>query len=460
MSNAVAFESHIGESLLIRNQFINSFKQLGPPDHLHIINCDGDVNAGDKTDDYKQSCFLHLVGLDNSSVSSMAATIARLLTTQNLKAWFDDLTVIRGTLSTFNPFSAIDVRVQVSLPGGVFSYGINQDDQKVDIDKFQDIFWHEIYVVSILRSWSLEPPVSSTLGPLYRENVFPDERSIIKFLKSAYHVYSESSTTFEVHSFDGNFLICYVKSILNALGRSDLLLKWVDGSLFNLPPLEIDEFTNLAYLQGLVFASRQSEAFNKLKIDFDSERSTSQLYFEYDFLFNRKDFNLANKIAKLLVLKQSSNALSWLNYASTQIELDLHEDALISLNSAPVNNYQPNPEMEFYKTLKPASRFCHVRENVDLLEQLTLIPDGTAQEPLSNPILKSVYRILAKMAAKLTWDGLLTLRNKIFVMETEDMIFLPENQRLCEKWLDDLFLVLVVNLDVVQRLEVLLEHKE
>ena len=462
MSNAVAFESHVGESLLTRNQFLNSFKQLGPPDHLHIINCEKDVNAGDKTDDYKQSCFMHLIGLDNSSVSSMAATIARLLTSQNLKAWFDQQTVIRGTLSTFNPFSAIDVRVQVSLPGGVHSYGINQEDKEISIDKFQEIFWHEIFVVSVLRSYSLPTPVSSTLGPLFRENVFPDDRAIVKFLKSAYFVYSHSSASFAVHSLDGNFLISYVKAILGDLGRSDLLQKWLDGSLIGVDPLLSDKYVKLAQLQALLAIDQEAISFNKLQHLFSGDNEDdllSLLYFEYSHLLKNKNFQQCAKVAQLIVYNHPSHAKSWINYANALFELEQYEDALVALNSCPMNNFEDDPKIEFYRTLKPNARYCHVREHVDILEQLTLIPDGSDSNFLQHsklfqslpPILKDAHLILAKMTNILTWDGLLKLRNKVFVMELNEELEMSDTQkRLCEKWLDDLFLVIFTYLDVVR----------
>ena len=447
--NAVAFETHVGESLLTRNQFLNSFKQLGPPDHLHIINSESDVSAGDKTDDYKQSCFMHLVGLDNSSVSSMAATIAKLLTSKNLKAWFDEQTSIKGTLSTFNPFSAIDVRIQVSLPGGVHSYGVDANDKQINIDEFKDLFWHELYVVSILRAHTLPTPVSSTLGPLYRENVFPDEKTLLKFLKSAYFVYLESSPNFAVHPLQGNFLLSHIKSILNDLGRMDLLSKWIDGSLFKeLTPLidQPDPYLPLAMIHGLAASHQQAMAFKHLQ----QLPTLLHLLFYQHILKSNHNHPMCSKVYKAILFQQPSHPQVWLNYAHCLVTLEDYELALIALNSCPISNHDALPSIEFYRTPKPTARFCHIREHIDVLEQLTLIPDGSDSKFLSNSkqyaampgVLKETYQLLCKMTHTLTWDGLLKVRNKVFVMDTQDSQPQQPPQRLCEKWLDDLFLVI------------------
>eukprot|EP00834_Sanchytrium_tribonematis_P004549 NODE_230_length_12188_cov_0.969890.p3 type:complete len:477 gc:universal NODE_230_length_12188_cov_0.969890:3895-2465(-) len=463
MSMAAAFEGRIGESLLVRSQFISSFKQLGPPDHMHIINSDKDVMAGDKTDGYKQSCFLHLVGLDNSSVSSMAATIARILNSQNIKAWFEDQSVIKGTLSTFNPFSAVDVRVQVSLPGGVHSYGVNQQGHEVKIEEFSELFWHELYVVSVLRSYTLDVPVSSTLGPLFRENVFPDERSIIKFLKSAHYVYSESSTTFAVNSEDGNFLLFYIKKILNDLGRNDLMLDWIEGSKYGLPKLYYDRFIKVAYLQGLINTQQEQLAFNELAEIFDygnnHEDLSSVLHFEFHYLKAKSDFKSLQIVSKMLIKISPQNAKVWLDYATILIKLREFGSALIVLNSCPMIHFDDEPKIEFYRTLKPSARYCPIRENIDLLEELTLIPDGTDSKYLKKQrqyqsmpkFLKLAYGILVNVVEELSWDGFLELRNLVFVMEQQNLIDSEDSKRLCERWLDDLFIVFYFNIASLRR---------
>ena len=124
-----------------------------------------------------------------------------------------------------------------------------------------------------------------------------------------------------------------------------------------------------------------------------------------------------------------------------------------------MSNFESAPKVEFYRTIKPLARYCHVRENVDILEQLTLIPDGSSSEFLQHTrlfeslpsILQSAHGLLVKIANEVSWEKLLEMRNAVFVMESsEEMVNLnAEQKRLCEKWLDDLFLVLCIHLDVV-----------
>ncbi|SCU77659.1 LAFA_0A02762g1_1 [Lachancea sp. 'fantastica'] len=102
-------------------------------------------------------------------------------------------------------------------------------------------------------------------------------------------------------------------------------------------------------------------------------------------------------------------------------------------------------------------------QEVASLEDSDLLRRNTMASQLSSS-LTYAYEILMSMVSEIGWNRLLELRSEIFVMERERSeeftpVLQPEfkTKRLCEKWLDDLFLGLYEDLKITYNAH---EHRE
>lgn len=59
--------------------------------------------------------------------------------------------IIKAIFCIYDPVSKIDVRVEVSIPGGTNVYSVDQDNVKAPLT---DIQWNVVFISSILRSFN------------------------------------------------------------------------------------------------------------------------------------------------------------------------------------------------------------------------------------------------------------------------------------------------------------------
>ncbi|PJF16956.1 S family protein [Paramicrosporidium saccamoebae] len=151
--------------------------------------------------------------------------------------------------------------------------------------------------------------------------------------------------------------------------------------------------------------------------------------------------------------------------ARALIKMEKYEAALIAMNTCPV---APNPEPEAIRIL-PTTKPWIPRKNRSLQDEVSQSPsEDSILERLKGSrlrgALKQAYDVLVELVAATGWDDLLKLRSRIFLMEEEyraqrtdrrpsdvsEMEQIPlddhpppkTGKRLCERWLDQLFMVL------------------
>jgi hypothetical protein len=135
-------EEILHESIEARTEALATLRELGPPDLVHLIKV-SPRNPGKQSGIYH-----HVTGVDASSSASLAAYINTLTYT----AFDQKVTKItEGIYCCYNAFSRLDMRVQVTIPGSVESYYI---DERGDKGHATDELWLETYLCSVLRAYS------------------------------------------------------------------------------------------------------------------------------------------------------------------------------------------------------------------------------------------------------------------------------------------------------------------
>lgn len=251
--------------------------------------------------------------------------------------------------------------------------------------------------------------------------------------------------------------------------------------------LEIDgvELINKALLQ-LEDSKSQST---------DSDYKAELLCIQAEFLLKvKQDYKLARRIAQDAVNCSPSEFRPWYLLTESYIKLKDIENALLTLNACPMT---PLKEKYALKRVVPLSsdNSLHLPLPIDAVyeEVSSLDPQDiqkehkNADQTLANlaasnlkSIFQLTYRLLTEIVQITGWENLLKFRSKVFVMEEEYQVSSTEevdrtvdgpngelppvttaqedggkqtnskislrSKRLCERWLDNLFMLLYEDL--------------
>lgn len=137
------FEDDAHQVLAIRTDSLQSLRELGPPDLLHLTKQPAKSNSASK----QFAVYHHVTGVDASSSASLAAYINTLVYSPADK----QNKVTSGLYCCYNAFSRVDMRVQVTIPGTVESYCVDERGNKMEATEEH---WLETYLCSVLRAYS------------------------------------------------------------------------------------------------------------------------------------------------------------------------------------------------------------------------------------------------------------------------------------------------------------------
>ncbi|CAL9737381.1 protein Bch1p [Monosporozyma servazzii] len=220
--------------------------------------------------------------------------------------------------------------------------------------------------------------------------------------------------------------------------------------------------------------------------DYRSELLCVQVNFLIDI---KRDFKLAQNLAQTAVNCAPSEFQPWYLLSKSYIKLNDIENALLSLNACPMQSIK---EKYLLKRVVPfqSDSSLHLPLPMDaVLEGVTSLNPQDIQQEHKNadPVLTNLaasglkatfpyaYQLLTEIVQKTGWENLLKIRSKLFVMEDEyqnstdevykaggvnesnvaiksDMGSIDTSssylraKRLCERWLDNLFMLLYEDL--------------
>lgn len=461
------YESNMNEILAARTEFMRNggFHGLGPHDLVHIVKVPrswtsnlssyyGGLSSSSHNRPKEIGSYHYAIGVDCSSSASIAAYLNSLTymlsdspstSRSSSTTWFSrhPWKITKTTFCCYNAYTNIDVRIEARIPGGVKCYAVDSQGQRLPSPDD----WNEIWTSSILRALSddgqIRQPGIRRLDPC----IYTDT-NITKLKEIFVDLFSKSvslgcPSDIQSCSILYNHLTMNLMSHFKNIGRPDILIDILLST-----PNSRETFGALiseCYLDS----NRQYDAisllFTQLKTGFISS-NFSLIAVQCNFLLKRKDYNRAIQLSKLAVELAPTEFLSWSLLCEAYIGLERYDNALLTLNSCPMLSIREKDQMRqppYYKIHYPI-REKYEATNITEHEHVDDILQGLQSIHLKGTFL-SAYDYLCRIEKSIGWDNLLSLRASIFIMEeeyNENESKGPCNKRLCERWLDHLFMVL------------------
>ncbi|CAI5759827.1 unnamed protein product [Candida verbasci] len=513
-------EDYSGQCLVERTARLIQFVDLGAPDLCNIQK----ISLSSKTE---ISTFLYFTGVDVSNTASIAAHLQSLsnLMTSKSQYWFGEKKhwkVPQLTYCTFNAFSKIDLRVTVHIPGKFEIQIVNQDGKILQIEKLSsndlDKLWQETFITSIVRAVlendeGIDENFNKIGGLVEIRKINPFNNGIV-----SKELLNNFLIGFETLFFQGHKLGCNIEypqpTIVNNY-LVDGFLKVIQltqsydrgltilNRLYKTEPMIISLIAKLQLLK-----QDEIEAVKTMNLGIlQNKRDSNLLILQAEFCLNKKKPELALELAKQAVKSSPSDFKTWSLLVKVYTKLGDFENALLTLNSCPMNSHKEKYQLKRVVPIK-SNDDLHLPSPLDVtlddvsnlqsneisFEQKNLDPQ-LINLPATN--LKSTfskaYDLLTDIVIKTGWESLLKYRAKVFVMEEEyrkdknnghikknstsststltvnnnedvsstigikspestdkinDLEFQDEfrKKRLCERWLDNLFMLLYEDL--------------
>ncbi|SCU98575.1 LAFA_0G18866g1_1 [Lachancea sp. 'fantastica'] len=439
--------------------------------------------------------FLYSVGVDTSDPTSIAVYLKNLadLISEKPQNWFGKqkhYKVARVTYATWNAFRKCDVEVVVHIPGAVQSYILDTRGEVLQVPQAErEILWTETFVCGVVRAITvmtdnveegevnnvvetriLNPLTSGELGEVSDRfiDAFPLVYSQGQNLGAPCNVATSSRTN--------NYLCETLLHVTRLTQNFDRCRKMLTGLLEKHPECVV-------LLVRLLFdADLKIDAISLLHEEFSKQRSSLTNYrsellcVQAQFLLEQqKDFSAAQMLAQAAVDCAPSEFKPWHLLVRSYIGLNDIENALLALNGCPVTPHKEKYTFKRVVSLGQDSPNLHLPLPIDvILEDVTSLSStdvANEHKALSSSLLnlpaatlkanaKTRYKYLTEIALKTGWEALLKYRSKLFVMEEEYQVTstpppdsgstgspdLIRGKRLCERWLDSLFMVLYEDL--------------
>ncbi|KAF1974787.1 chaps-domain-containing protein [Bimuria novae-zelandiae CBS 107.79] len=410
------FEEELSSAIEARSETLNTLRELGPPDLVHLI-------KQPIRDPKKQvGVYHHVTGIDASSSASLAAYINTLTFSPHDKQH----KVVSGLYCCYNAFSRLDMRVQVFIPGTVESYCI---DERGDKRVATDDLWLETYLCSVLRAYSYADDGSGDtikkIVGVRRFNPITSTESEHKFLDAAERLFFNgwqlgSDPEIQVPNLVSNHLTTGLLHYIHTTGRYASGINLFEKLRTKDP--EISSLLARVYIEAdeeVKAVQLLHEAIQELPMDY------SLLDCQADFCNKKGRGDLALEIAKRSVVSAPSEFGTWARLAEIYVSLEQWDLALLTLNSCPMFTYQdkdaprmPEPQRVFLPIMPEAVCDEIIDTGVDDMELVHPTLRKLHAAGFKGTFLKA-YMLLTEITKKIGWDQLLRIRSQVFVMEEE-----------------------------------------
>ncbi|KAG7845333.1 hypothetical protein KL941_003178 [Ogataea angusta] len=475
-------EKTIGESLDERTSILENISDLGPPDMVHLKK----HNSSSSSKHPFLGTFLYYTGADVSNSATIAALLNSLsnIIGEEPQIWFGKekhWKVTEATYCTYNVFSKVDVRVTCKFPGQVESYMIDGLGNKVSET---DRLWTETFVSAVVRALiSADADVDdfTSVVEIRKINPFLNKECASLFVKGFEELYNEGpklgcSEDLQVPTRCNNYLVdAFVKCI-------QLTGMWEEGVAI-LSRITQEDHT-ASYLIAKLYLLNNQE-IKAVKVMYDTIKLNpldgEMLTLQAQYCLNKKKLDLALPIAIKAVNSTPSYFKPWSVLVETYIQKGDYEKALLTLNSCPMVTHKDKFVLK--RVNNPQSEDLHLPLPMDVtlpnVTSLSSLDIAAEHEKVDHNLLNlaaanlkstfaKAYKLLTDIVLETGWESLLKYRTKVFVMEDE---FKKENaqpsldsssgsseaangsagsqfkkKRLCERWLDNLFMLLYEDL--------------
>ncbi|KAG4304407.1 hypothetical protein PORY_002117 [Pneumocystis oryctolagi] len=415
-------ESELGESIASRTESLINFRELGPPNLVHLIK----HQPQSKNKDI--STYHYVLGVDASSSASLAAYLNNLTySIDKEQAWFrkDQPWEIHTGLfwCIYNAFSRVDIHVKMKIPGGIESTAI---DEHGNIRDITPEMWTETFLCEILRWLQFSDDYTYQLPGLRKLNPITSIELEEKFLNACSQLFSKGwklgcGPEIQIPDLINNNLTNGILKYLDITGRYAIGI-----NLFE--KLRLKNSGIVPFLAKLYFL--MDEEFIAIDLLNESLKlnpvNYSSLILQAEYLMRKKCYDLALQCAKKAVNYAPSEFITWEVLTQVYIVLEDYKMALLTLNSCPIYTYYEKDSCRMPEPVK-----AHFPTPIDVDDyQLTpneMYRNNNSIDPallrLPAPSLKGnflrAYDLLVKIVTKIGWDQLLKFRSSVFIMKEE-----------------------------------------
>lgn len=436
--------------------------------------------------------FLYCAGVDTSDPTSIAVFLKNMADTisEEPQIWFGkhkNFKVAKISYSTWNSFRQCDLNVVIHIPGAVQSYILDSKGEIIQIEEAEhDLLWAETFISGVVRSIMMmrdnfeEGEVNSVvetriLNPLSSGEIGDVTEAFIRLFPLVYERGAilggpcDVAAVSRTNNYLCETLIQVTKMTLNFRLCRDVL----ESMLPKYPELIV------VLVRVLISADMEIDAIQLIHSDLSKNPDTITEYrsellcVQAQFLLEVKnDAKLALQSAQAAVNCSPSEFRPWYYLVKSYIALNDIENALLTLNGCPMT---PLKEKYTFKRVvglpHDSTSNLHLPLPVDvILDEVTSlnsqdviqehrsVDPGLLNLPAAN--LKSTfqltYKLLTEIVQRTGWEALLKYRAKMFVMEEEYQGTASPStkphggtlraKRLCERWLDNLFMLLYEDL--------------
>eukprot|EP01134_Creolimax_fragrantissima_P003539 CFRG3539T1 len=413
------FETNVSECLAARTKSLSKVTGLGPPDMCHITK----VQEGKKSilssvqlPPSLVGSYHYCYGIDCSSPAGVAAYFNGLVNDMgNINMTKGAWRIQSGTYCSYNALARVDVRVEVTMPGTVNAYVLDEQGRRFGCD---DRVWQETQVCAVLRALSMVSPFAvhidclRTFKPLGHPS---EERS---FLKSA-------EALFGYGKFLGTDVLTAPPTSVNnrlTVGLKEYFFnssRYAQGIAFFEKFVEQDPELVSIIAEAMDMLNQTGKAVCLLaKTLLEVPSSSTMLMQQSQLLLSVGDKENALDLAKLVVDLSPAQAQSWINLATMYTANRDYKMALVALNVTPMAH---GPEFRLPEMPKP-----HWMSNSNEVMRDMVEEEEDGDPTLSNLPASSLkgtfaaaYNVLTRILTEITWDELLSFRSKVFLMEEE-----------------------------------------
>lgn len=422
-NNAVpeSLENEVGESVTRRTSSLPTWKELGPPDLVHLSK--SNYKGGSK----ESGTYHFVTGIDTSSSASIAAYLNTLtFSLGENQIWFGkhpQWKVHSEIYCCYNAFSRLDVRVMAQIPGSVEAYVV---DDRGDKRSATEKIWLETFLSAMVRSLIYADDDEYYVSCCRRLSPLTGKEVATKFFDAFRQLF-----------FAGPSLGCASEIQDPSLVKNhlvDAFLKFVKvtgmctEALEVLEQLYIEEPEVMSIIcEVLLIDNQEVKAVEYISKGIEKNpRDACLLELQAKFCQDKKRLDLALDSAIRAVNASPSEFFTWSRLVQVYTQREEYEQALLTLNSCPMFTVH---EMDTHRLPQPSRIHLPLPSdgsiddiwNVDMNSEQDTVDPGLLKLPamqLRSTFAKA-YTMLAEIVSHIGWEALLKHRSNTFLMEEE-----------------------------------------
>jgi tetratricopeptide (TPR) repeat protein len=235
---------------------------------------------------------------------------------------------MRVSSSCYNAFSRVDMRVQVTIPGTVDAYAVDERGEK---RKATEALWLETYLCSVLRAFSYAEEGAMRIVGCRKFNPITSTEMEHKFLDAAERLFFKgwqlgSDPEIQVPNVVSNHLTTGLLAYIHTTGRF--------ASGVNLFEKLRSKEPEVASLLARVLLDSDEEV-KAVQLLYDSVKllpmDNSLLDVQAEFCMNKGRYDLALECAKRAVNSAPSEFTTWERLAQIYLKLEQYELVRVAL---------------------------------------------------------------------------------------------------------------------------------